>query len=43
MVGLSPDLEARFAAATATITEPEQLRTYDCDGLTGRRGAEDAV
>jgi glycolate oxidase len=36
-VGLSRDLEARFAAATATITEPEQLRTYDCDGLTGRR------
>jgi glycolate oxidase len=37
VVGLSHDLEARFAAATATITEPEQLRTYDCDGLTGRR------
>ncbi|MGN6799856.1 MAG: FAD-binding oxidoreductase [Gaiellaceae bacterium] len=36
-MGLSADLEARFAAATATITEPEQLRTYDCDGLTGRR------
>jgi glycolate oxidase len=36
-VGLSRELEARFAAATATITEPEQLRTYDCDGLTGRR------
>src|SRR2546428_13019239 len=36
-MGLSPDLEARFAATTATITEPEQLRTYDCDGLTGRR------
>jgi glycolate oxidase len=36
-VGLSPELEARFGAATATITEPEQLRTYDCDGLTGRR------
>src|SRR5436190_12154424 len=36
-MGLSPDLEARFAATTATITKPEQLRTYDCDGLTGRR------
>jgi glycolate oxidase len=36
-VGLSRELEARFVAATATITEPEQLRTYDCDGLTGRR------
>jgi glycolate oxidase len=36
-VGLSHDLEARFTAAAATITEPEQLRTYDCDGLTGRR------
>jgi glycolate oxidase len=37
VVGLSREVEARFAAATATITEPEQLRTYDCDGLTGRR------
>jgi glycolate oxidase len=37
VVGLSRELEARFAAATATITKPEQLRTYDCDGLTGRR------
>jgi glycolate oxidase len=36
-VGLPPELEARFAAVAATITEPEQLRTYDCDGLTGRR------
>ena len=36
-MGLSHDLASRFAAATATITEPEQLRTYDCDGLTGRR------
>src|ERR1700675_82924 len=27
----------RFAAATQTIREPEQLRTYECDGLTGRR------
>jgi glycolate oxidase len=37
VVGLPGDLEARFAAAAATITEHEQLRTYDCDGLTGRR------
>jgi glycolate oxidase len=36
-VGLPRVVEARFAAATATITEPEQLRTYECDGLTGRR------
>src|SRR6202795_5389567 len=27
----------RFAATTETIREPEQLRTYECDGLTGRR------
>jgi glycolate oxidase len=27
----------RFAAVTRTIREPEQLRTYECDGLTGRR------
>ena len=27
----------RFAATTQTIREPEQLRTYECDGLTGRR------
>src|SRR5258707_10530353 len=27
----------RFAASTETIREPEQLRTYECDGLTGRR------
>jgi glycolate oxidase len=30
------DLE-RFAAVASVITEPEQLRTYECDGLTGRR------
>jgi glycolate oxidase len=36
-VGLPAELEARFSAACATITEPEQLRTYECDGLTGRR------
>ena len=27
----------RFAAVTDTISEPEQLRTYECDGLTGAR------
>jgi glycolate oxidase len=27
----------RFAAVSETIREPEQLRTYECDGLTGRR------
>src|SRR5438128_10228083 len=27
----------RFAAATQTIREPEQLRTYECDGLTSHR------
>ncbi len=27
----------RFAAASQTIREPEQLRTYECDGLTGQR------
>ena len=31
------DLLDRFAAITQTIREPEQLRTYECDGLTGRR------
>src|SRR5712671_186628 len=31
------DVLARFAAATEVIREPEQLRTYECDGLTGRR------
>ena len=36
-MGLAPELVARFAAAADTIREPEQLRTYECDGLTGRR------
>src|SRR6266699_2489355 len=31
------DVLDRFAAVTETIREPEQLRTYECDGLTGRR------
>src|SRR3954451_11799591 len=36
-MGLAPDLVERFAEATDVIREPEQLRTYECDGLTGRR------
>jgi len=31
------DLLDRFTAITQTIREPEQLRTYECDGLTGHR------
>jgi glycolate oxidase len=34
---MRPDLLDRFAAITQTIREPEQLRTYECDGLTGHR------
>ena len=34
---MDPELVERFAAITETIREPEQLRTYECDGLTGRR------
>ncbi len=34
---MTPDVLGRFAAATEVIREPEQLRTYECDGLTGRR------
>src|SRR4026209_1488063 len=36
-MGLAPALVERFAAATDVIREPEQLRTYECDGLTGHR------
>src|SRR6478609_11999426 len=36
-MALPPDLVDRFGAATRTIRGPEQLRTYECDGLTGRR------
>ena len=36
-MGLAPELVARFVAAADTIRELEQLRTYECDGLTGRR------
>ena len=32
-----------FAAAADVIREPEQLRTYECDGLTGRRVVPDLV
>jgi glycolate oxidase len=36
-MALAPALVERFAAAAEVIREPEQLRTYECDGLTGRR------
>src|ERR1700757_4600940 len=34
---MEPALLDRFAALTQTIRERAQLRTYECDGLTGRR------
>ena len=34
---MTSDLLDQFAAITQTIREPEQLRTYECDGLTGHR------
>jgi glycolate oxidase len=34
---MKSDVLDRFAATTQTIREPEQLRTYECDGLTGHR------
>jgi glycolate oxidase len=34
---MKSDLVDRFAAITQTIRELEQLRTYECDGLTGHR------
>src|SRR5713101_4848390 len=34
---MTPEALGRFAAATDVICEPEQLRTYECDGLTGHR------
>ena len=34
---MRPGALDRFDAVTRTIREPEQLRTYECDGLTGRR------
>src|SRR3954447_13471222 len=36
-MGLPREVESRLAAAADVISEPEQLRTYECDGLTGRR------
>ncbi len=33
-MGLPRQLVERFAALTEVIREPEQLRTYECDGLT---------
>ena len=36
-MALPGELAERFAAVTEVIVEPEQLRTYECDGLTGRR------
>jgi glycolate oxidase len=36
-MALAEYLIERFAAVTSIIREPEQLRTYECDGLTGRR------
>lgn len=36
-MGLAPQPVERFAAATEVIREAEQLRTYECDGLTARR------
>src|SRR3954454_17072517 len=36
-MGLAPELIEAFAEAAEVIREPEQLRTYECDGLTGRR------
>src|SRR5690349_12119162 len=36
-MGLAPGIVARFASAADVVVEPEQLRTYECDGLTGRR------
>src|SRR5690349_19713219 len=36
-MGLAPGVVERFASATDVVVEHEQLRTYECDGLTGRR------
>src|SRR4051794_18147328 len=37
VMGFAPELVEQFAEAADAIREPEQLRTYECDGLTGRR------
>ena len=36
-MGLTPAVLDRFATLTDVIREPEQLRTYECDGLTAHR------
>ncbi len=36
-MGLPADLIERFGAICEVIAEPEQLRTYECDGLTSHR------
>jgi glycolate oxidase len=36
-VGLPHGLVERFASVCEVIAEPEQLRTYECDGLTSHR------
>jgi glycolate oxidase len=40
---MDPALVEEFAAAADVIREPEQLRTYECDGLTGRRVVPELV
>jgi len=45
-VSLSAALLAELRAAVGTahvVTEPEQLRVYECDGLTGHRAIPEAV
>src|SRR5437868_13905974 len=37
VMGFAPELVEQFAEAADVIRELEQLRTYECDGLTGRR------
>jgi glycolate oxidase len=41
-VSLVAELE-RAVGADAVISEPAQMRTYECDGLTGHRGVPQAV
>ena len=40
---MGPTLVEEFAAVADVIREPEQLRTYECDGLTGRRVVPELV
>ncbi len=40
---MGPALVQEFAALADVIREPEQLRTYECDGLTGRRVVPELV